>query len=345
MNLRVLQPLTRGPHGQPSPLRTPHGRSGARGIFLTSRGQVPRGWPTGSHSMATGFPIPRVCCLVLSAILPCRAVFATPRCPFPLCHIPLLALSPYLSPHPVLIPHRAASNPTARAHWILMHPGAVSYILQGSLLSRPLVFGLFVSCWTLWELGVILVTLLPRPIPVSHPATRAYTPPGCLPPVCLPLPAACYPVALARGSNSCLMRQLLLSALPLPVCSVLCVLWRCCYVFFWLFVFVHPVGGLTPPPSLCVSVPCPVVSCCFRVFFTLLPACTHGTTALVIGLRLPSVLVSVPLAPAGRSPWRSPARPGGRPSLLSPSTPSSVRSPPRPSSVASVSPLPLLLLS
>ena len=68
--LRVLRPLTRGSQGQPSPLRTPHGRPGVQGIFPTSRGQVPHGWPMVHHSMATGFPIPRGCCLALSASLP-----------------------------------------------------------------------------------------------------------------------------------------------------------------------------------------------------------------------------------------------------------------------------------
>ena len=70
VNLRVLRPLTRGPQRQPSPLRTRHGRPGVQGIFPTSRGQAPHGWPMVYHSMATGFPIPRGCCLALSASLP-----------------------------------------------------------------------------------------------------------------------------------------------------------------------------------------------------------------------------------------------------------------------------------
>ena len=133
VNLPVLRPLTRGPQGQPSPLRTPHGRPRVQGIFTTSRGQAPHGWPTVHHSMATGFPIPRGCCLALLVSYP------TP-CPVFLCRIPSPALSlcpvvslspwavvrPHPIPHPVFIPHPAASNPVARAHWILIHSGTVS---------------------------------------------------------------------------------------------------------------------------------------------------------------------------------------------------------------------------
>ena len=50
------------------------------------------------HSMATGFPIPRGCCLALSAIFPCCVSFSTPRCPVPLCLIP----SPAQSPRPAV---------------------------------------------------------------------------------------------------------------------------------------------------------------------------------------------------------------------------------------------------
>ena len=70
VNPCVLRPLTRGPQGQPSPLRTPHGRPGVQGIFPASRGQAPDGWPMVHHSMATGFPIPRGCCWALSVSLP-----------------------------------------------------------------------------------------------------------------------------------------------------------------------------------------------------------------------------------------------------------------------------------
>ena len=55
------------------------------------------------------------------------------------CHIPILATGPIPSVHPVFIPHMAASNPVARAHRILIHPGTVSCSLHGSLLSNPLL--------------------------------------------------------------------------------------------------------------------------------------------------------------------------------------------------------------
>ena len=52
---------------------------------------------------------------------------------------------------------------------------------------------------------------------------------------------------------------------------------------------------------------------CVLPFGTLLPACTHVSTALVIWSWLPSVLFSCLLALLGRCPWRSLAMPGGRP--------------------------------
>ena len=87
VDLRVLRPLTRGPQGQPSALRTPHGRPGVQGIFPTSRGQAPHGWPLVHHSITTGFLIPRGCYLALSASHPIP-------CPFPFRHIPSTAQSP-----------------------------------------------------------------------------------------------------------------------------------------------------------------------------------------------------------------------------------------------------------
>ena len=56
-NLRELRPLSWGPHGQPSSLRTHHGRPGVLGIFPTSSCRAPHGWRMVHHSMATGFPI------------------------------------------------------------------------------------------------------------------------------------------------------------------------------------------------------------------------------------------------------------------------------------------------
>ena len=215
VNLRVLRPLTRGPQAQPLPLRTPHGRPAVQGIFPTSRGQAPHGWPMVHHSMATGLRIPRGCCLALSVSHPipcsplphpvtgplpascgfpirrgcCAAPFhpssrvytppgrqqpcgagpldphpsgdrfvrlalvapfpspplsTVPRpvtqlglfpascvCPVSLrqscdpSHTPFLCPVPF-SQHPVFLPHRAASNPLARAHWICILPGTGS---------------------------------------------------------------------------------------------------------------------------------------------------------------------------------------------------------------------------
>ena len=105
VNLRVLRPLTRGPQGQPSAPRTPHSRPGAQGILPTSRGQAPHGWLMVHHSMATGFPIPRGCCLALSASLPIP-------CLVPLRHIP----SPAQSPHPVAFRSHGA------VLWPVPHP-------------------------------------------------------------------------------------------------------------------------------------------------------------------------------------------------------------------------------
>ena len=59
-----------------------------------------------------------------------------------------------------------------------------------------------------------------------------------------------------------------------------CLLARCCvysgcvfmYFLLWSFFCAHPVGP--PPLYLCVSVPCPVISCCFFFFYP--PLCMHA---------------------------------------------------------------------
>ena len=163
VNLRVLQPLTQGPQGQPSPLQTPHCRPGVQGIFPTSHGQAPDGCPMVHHSIATGFPIPRGCCLALSvthlSLLRLVRDHAMSRSPLPLpvtgplaaslgvpsprgCCVALAApLSLPRPPLPSLIPclyPTGPPNPVARAHRILVYPGTVSCSLHGSLLFRPL---------------------------------------------------------------------------------------------------------------------------------------------------------------------------------------------------------------
>ena len=95
LNLRVRRPMTWGPPGQQSPLQTPHGRPGVQGIFPTSRGQTPHGWPMVHHtrrlvSQSHGV----VAWRFLSPHFPCSDLFKTPRCPVPLCHIPSAAHSP-----------------------------------------------------------------------------------------------------------------------------------------------------------------------------------------------------------------------------------------------------------
>ena len=70
-------------------------------------------------------------------------------------------------------------------------------------------------------------------------------------------------MALAGSSISCLLRRLLLFLLPLPLHSVLCVLWRCIDFFLWFVFFC----ASRAPPLLSICVSCPVVSCLFGVFF------------------------------------------------------------------------------
>ena len=99
----------------------------------------------------------------LSPIVSRSVLLASPRCPVPRCHIPSLAQSLRPIPHPVFIPHRAASNPVTRAHWILIHPGTVSRSLHGLLLSRPPSFRGFVSR-SLGGCCEALATPLPCPL-------------------------------------------------------------------------------------------------------------------------------------------------------------------------------------
>ena len=80
--------------------------------------------------------------------------------------IPWADVRPHPIPHPVFIPHLAANNPVARAHWTLIHPRTVSCTYHGLHPSRPF-------------------PLVPRPpsnplgccAPPSHPSFCVYTPP------------------------------------------------------------------------------------------------------------------------------------------------------------------------
>ena len=144
VNLRVLQSLTRGPQGQPSPLQTPHGCPGVQGIFGASRGKVRHGWPTVPDTMATGFPFPRGCCLALSvAEFSLLRFVGNPAMSFP---------PPHLTRDRFVLPARVP-------------------------LSNPLVFLSPVSRYQ----GDVVRSLpqpLPGPVPAPYPANRAYKPPG-----------------------------------------------------------------------------------------------------------------------------------------------------------------------
>ena len=86
---------TSGPTLTPADTSRP---SWSSGHFLHFRGQAPHGGSMVHHSMATGFPIPRSCCLALSAFFACSDSFATQRYPVSLC----LILSPAQSPRPTV---------------------------------------------------------------------------------------------------------------------------------------------------------------------------------------------------------------------------------------------------
>ena len=338
VNLRVLPPLTWRPQGQPSPLQTPHGCLRIQGNFPTSRGQVHCVGPTVPHSMAAGFPVPGVCCLVLAVL------FSASRC---ICN-PMMSLSslPHPTPGPVPIPLPSSHVYTLAGRQqrhgagpLDPHPSGDHFVRLARVAPIPPSCVRVVS-FLLDALGTLLPGTAPGSIPLPAPITHRAACIQCVYPT-LPL-ATLWRLPVDPCLASC--AHCPLSLLPLPVSSVLCGFSRCIDVVLPRVFFAHP-AGRPPPRSLCVSVPYPAVSCLFCVFFfTLLPACTYVTTALVIGLQVPSVFVSGPLAHAGRAPWRSPAMPGGRPSLASPSTPSSLLSPP-PSPVACHSPVPLLLLS
>ena len=148
VNLFLPRPWTRGPQGPSAPLRTPHSRPGVQGNFLTSRGQGPYSCLMVRHSMATGFPIPRGCCSVFSASpLPlfCNPATSLPPVPRPVTHHGLLtapracpfsrgccaalaalpSLSGLLFPSSRVYAPPGYQQPSAQAHWILIHPETV----------------------------------------------------------------------------------------------------------------------------------------------------------------------------------------------------------------------------
>ena len=172
--------------------------------------------------------------------------------------------------------------------------------------------------------------------------------PPSLPPVTVPISplVACGCFFFPAPPGVPLLLRLLLPLPLLPACSVLYALRQCFVVLLFL-----------PPPPLSLRIlPCGFLplqrlffffflwgtsapeqvdavkniqkkSVCW-FFFTLLPACMQVSTAQVIGSRVPLVFVSGPIALMGRAPWRSPATPGGRPSLASLSSLPWILSPP-----------------
>ena len=258
VNLRVLRALTWGSQGQPSALRTPHGRPGVQGIFLTSRGKAPHGWPMVHHSMVpvsqshgavawrfrppcpshvlfpfassrhrpvlcvpwTPYPVGPLCgpshtpfpaptpCPFFPCLYPTRSPATLWRWPTgafsfrgPLRAlstgrslpglIPWAVLRPHPIPHPVFIPDRAASNPVARALWILIHPGArfvrlarVAPFPPPSPVPRPRP----VACSASWAPWLLFTGVL-APCPVLR--VRRPGPPGSCSPLCTPCVWCC----------------------------------------------------------------------------------------------------------------------------------------------------------
>ena len=191
------------------------------------------------------------------------------------------------------------------------------------------MFGWFDSYWTCR--GSLLLVLPPFPIalpvPIPHPAACIFCVFSTLPLATLShLPVARF---------SCPVHRLLLPVLPLPACPVLCAL--CCALFVCFLL-----GRLPPPFPLCV------LSCGFLSLLCLFfspPPCMHARQQCTGHRVTAPVFVSGPLAQAWCAPWRSPAKPGRRPSLASLSSLPSLLFRPRPSCVACLSPALFLLIS
>ena len=220
------------------------------------------------------FPIPRGCSSVFSALarplvrnparshsplpnlvthhglLPAsRAFLFSLGCCAALATLPSRSRPLFASLIPCLYPTRAASNPVAQAHWILIHLGTVACALHGSLPSRPLLFGWFVSFWTcLGPFFLAAPPLPPVPVRIPHLVTWVYFSRATRGP-------SSAPFAPTRSPSACS-----LCAMRPPAVH--------CFFFF---------GGVPQPPlSRCAS--CRVVSCPCHVcwFFLYPPACMHA---------------------------------------------------------------------
>ena len=331
VNSRVLRPLIRGPQGQPSPLRTPHGRPGIQGIFPTSRDQVPRGCPTVPHSMATGFRFRRVCCLVHGAVF-----FLLSRC----IRDPAMSLSPLPHPAPGAVPIPLLSSGVSTRAGRQQPIGADPLDLRTSCTAPPYPAPLCSGCLNptghfgdpySW-LRPHFPSRYPRLYPTGLPASYVYIPPcrllrcGACPRFhFLPHAACSYPF------SSCLF----------PPCSVSSggALTLFCRVFFSFFL-AHPVGRLPPPLfPLCVR----ALSYGSLSLLLFLPSSMHACTSLLhwsSGYSSP-LCWSLVLSPTQGLPLGRP-RPcqvGAPPSRHSPILPLSSPLPARPpSSVSRPSP-------
>ena len=329
--------LTQAPQGQPSPLQTPHGRPGVQPIFPASRGQAPHGWPMVHHSMATGFPIPRGCCWVFSATpRPLVRNPATSHCPLqhPFTHHGLLlasrafpfawgrcaapaTLSSLSRPlFPSLIPCLYPTGPPATLwRW----PTGSSSIqgpflapLHGSLPSRPLVFGWFLSFTTCSGPFFLVPPPFPQlPVPIPHLVTCGF----------------CFVARYPRP-------------LICTVCSYsfpCCLLAQCCApsggaLRFFLFIFLA-----RPPPFPGVRSALWFPSLAAFVGFFNPPSCMHAcqhctghrvTAPLGVRLRSPCLRGACPLAICGQARWAPLPHVTLLPSLSFPPPPSPVSRPP-----------------
>ena len=323
MNLPAIWSLTRGPQGQPSPLRTPHGRPRFQNIIRTSHGQSPHGWPLVYLFMATGLPVPCGCyCCPLLLSAPCAPV-ASPHLPSPYSHTLAPPVSPLpgpcpMSPHPAPFPSLCDSTPPgcqqpfgAGPKDVLLFTSRTGCLSVPTLSARPRVrvhippgppqpFSLgpkdrFERYYWLLPLPR---RVAPRASPFSRVTVRALASPGFFAPASRLLPLSTCPgrsLPRAQPAGRCF-------ACPSPPSPPLCVCIR-----FRSFLF-----RVCPTPVCLLGVP--------LLSFDLPPSLHARTTQQLFcfcGTSLVSVL-QPPSPPRGRS--RGVPRPCqvGAPPLLHP---------------------------
>ena len=261
--------------------------------FLDFHGQVPHGWPVASTPWRPVL-IPCGCCMAPVAArssLLCSDRFATPHSgsPHPVprpAPAPGFPSSPVLVSHPMFIPHRAASNPSARADWILIHLGTVLCPWRASLPSfpRPILGSPPLASGTpVPRVTWCLFVLVPRP------SCRVYTPPARQQPSC-------------AGPKDRFLRLAQVAPIGTPALAFfpLCV---GCYLFSWVLLLFAPCwrSPLTTP-LLCVL--CCAGFCGFLCVFLLFlypPPCMHARQCCTgrVLLRRFSRVVSSPPPPWG----------------------------------------------